>query len=50
MPCWPLRGPPDQWSLNIAGLAVPTLTATTPPKSCDGCGKKEFDNIMKPSR
>lgn len=23
---------------------------TTPPKSCDGCGKKEFDNIMKPSR
>lgn len=27
MPCWPLRGPLDQWSLNIAGLAVPTLTA-----------------------
>lgn len=26
------------------------LEPTTPPKSCDGCGKKEFDNIMKPSK
>lgn len=34
MPCWPFRH----------------LEPTTPPKSCDGCGKKEFDNIMKPSR